>query len=79
MGIPGANIDEWTSGMTQIDITGFSNPVIGFAASLPWDRSERTVQFTGVVTKIAGNHTIKYVSLDNSTAQAGQWTAVENS
>ena len=60
MGIPGANIDEWTSGMTQIDITGFSNPVVGFAASLPWDRSERTVQFTGVVTKIAGNHTIKF-------------------
>jgi outer membrane receptor protein involved in Fe transport len=60
MGIPGANIDEWTSGMTQLDITGFSNPVVGFAASLPWDRSERTVQFTGVFTKITGNHSIKF-------------------
>ena len=57
VGIPGANIDEWTSGMTQVDITGFSNPVVGFAASLPWDRSETTVQFTGVFTKIFGNHT----------------------
>jgi hypothetical protein len=60
MGIPGANIDEWTSGMTQIDITGFSNPVVGFSASLPWDRSERTVQFATVFNKLAGNHTIKF-------------------
>jgi hypothetical protein len=43
MGIPGANIDEWTSGMTQMDVAGFSVPMVGFAASLPWDRSERTV------------------------------------
>ena len=35
--------------MTQIDIAGFSIPMVGFAASLPWDRSERTVQFAGVV------------------------------
>ena len=60
MGIPGANIDEWTSGMTQIDVTGYSVPMVGFAASLPWDRSERTLQFATVVTKITGNHTIKF-------------------
>jgi hypothetical protein len=60
MGIPGANIDEWTSGMTQVDITGFSNPVVGFSASLPWDRSERTVQFATVFTKIFGDHNIKF-------------------
>jgi hypothetical protein len=60
MGIPGANIDEWTSGMTQIDVTGYSVPMVGFAASLPWDRSERTLQFAAVVTKISGNHTIKF-------------------
>lgn len=60
VGIPGANIDEWTSGLTQVDITGFSNPVAGFAASLPWDRSETTVQFAAVATKLVGNHTIKF-------------------
>jgi hypothetical protein len=60
VGIPGANIDEWTSGMTQIDISGFSNPVVGFAASLPWDRSERTIQFATVFNKVSGNHTIKF-------------------
>jgi len=60
VGIPGANIDDWTSGMTQLDITGFSNPVVGFAASLPWDRSETTTQFAVVATKLWGNHTIKF-------------------
>lgn len=60
VGIPGANIDDWTSGLTQIDITGFNNPVVGFATALPWDRSERTNQFAAVFTKQKGNHTIKF-------------------
>ena len=60
VGIRGANIDDWTSGMTQVDISGLSNPVVGFAASLPWDRSERTVQFAAVFSKLLGNHTIKF-------------------
>ena len=60
VGIRGANIDDWTSGMTSIDIgNSMSSPLVGFAGSLPWDRSERTVQFASVFTKIAGNHTIK--------------------
>src|SRR5580765_1804364 len=60
VGIRGANIDQWSSGMTSIDIgNSMSSPLVGFAASLPWDRSERTVQFATVFTKIAGNHTIK--------------------
>src|SRR5262245_10142770 len=60
-GIRGVNIDDWTSGMTQIQINQITNnnPLVGFAASLPWDRSERTVQAAAVVTKVAGNHTIK--------------------
>ena len=32
---------------------------LGFSASLPWDRSERTVEFATVFTKLRGNHTIK--------------------
>jgi len=63
VGIRGANIDDWSSGMTQIDFgTGLSlsSPLVGFAASLPWDRSERTVEFATVFTKVKGNHTIKF-------------------
>jgi len=60
LGIRNANLDEWTSGITSMDIGGFSSPLVGFSASLPWDRSERTAQFATVFTKLAGNHTIKF-------------------
>jgi carboxypeptidase family protein/TonB-dependent receptor-like protein len=61
-GIRGANIDDWTAGMTQIQINQITNnnPLVGFSASLPWDRSERTVQVATVFTKVRGNHTIKF-------------------
>jgi Carboxypeptidase regulatory-like domain/TonB dependent receptor-like, beta-barrel len=63
VGIRGANIDQWSSGMTSIDFgtnLSLSSPFVGFSGSLPWDRSERTVQFATVFTKVAGNHTIKF-------------------
>jgi Carboxypeptidase regulatory-like domain len=61
VGIRNANVDEWTSGISSIDIAPtFAAPLVGFAASLPWDRSERTVQFVTVFTKLLGNHTIKF-------------------
>lgn len=61
LGIRGANIDEWTSGLTTITIqNGTAEPLLGYANSLPWDRSERTAQFAAVGTKLWGNHTIKF-------------------
>jgi len=63
VGIKGANIDDWSSGMTTLDFgtnLSLSNPFVGFSGSLPWDRSERTAQFATVFTKVAGNHTIKF-------------------
>src|SRR5207302_8683963 len=37
LGIPGVNLDQITSGIVGITINGgFSNPLIGFSASLPW-------------------------------------------
>ncbi len=60
VGIPGANLDDYTSGMTHIEINnGFSNPVVGYSASLPWDRGETTVDLSTTVTKLWGNHSIK--------------------
>ena len=36
LGIPGANIDQWTSGIASITINGgFSTPIVGYSASLP--------------------------------------------
>jgi Carboxypeptidase regulatory-like domain/TonB dependent receptor len=60
VGISGANLDEFTSGLTQIDIqNGYSSPTLGFSASLPWDRSEKTYDVASTFTKIRGNHTFK--------------------
>ena len=66
LGIAGVNVNDFSDGITSIFIGGtgagslYSAPVVGFAASLPWDRSERTVELSTVFTKISGNHTIKW-------------------
>ena len=60
VGIPGANYDDFSSGISRISIgNGFTDPLVGFSNSLPWDRGETTVSVVGMVTKLAGNHTIK--------------------
>jgi len=61
LGIPGVNLDKITSGIVGITINGgFSNPLIGFSASLPWIRSETNIDFANTWTKILGNHTVKF-------------------
>jgi hypothetical protein len=63
LGIPGVNLDKTiTSGIVGITINGgtFSNPLIGFSASLPWIRSETNINFANTWTKILGNHTVKF-------------------
>jgi hypothetical protein len=62
LGIPGVNLDQITSGIVGITINGgtFSNPLIGFSASLPWIRSETNIDFANTWTKILGNHAVKF-------------------
>jgi len=61
LGIPGVNLDQITSGIVGVTINGgFSNPLIGFSASLPWIRSETNIDFASTWTKIMGNHTVKF-------------------
>src|SRR5438874_7784371 len=61
LGIPGVNLDDITSGIVGVTINGgFSNPLIGFSASLPWIRAETNIDFANVWTKIRGNHTFKF-------------------
>jgi hypothetical protein len=60
VGIPGANLgDDYTSGLSQISIGGYSDPVLGFSASQPWDRSEKTWNATATLTRLLHNHTVK--------------------
>ncbi len=62
LGIPGVNLDKTiTSGIVGVTINGgFSNPLIGFSASLPWVRAETNIDFVNTWTKILGNHTVKF-------------------
>jgi hypothetical protein len=60
VGIPGANLDTYTSGMTTINLQGYSVPTVGFVNSLPWNRGETTYTVAATLTKLWGNHTIKF-------------------
>jgi hypothetical protein len=60
IGIPGVNVSDFTGGMSNIQINGFSNPVVGYSASLPWERGETNLNFIVNTTRIIGNHTIKF-------------------
>ena len=60
VGIPGANLDEYTSGLSQINIGGYSGPVLGFSASQPWDRSEKTWNVATTLTRLLNTHTVKF-------------------
>jgi hypothetical protein len=59
-GIRGVNISDLTSGLVNIDISGYSNPVVGYSLSLPWIRFETNWNFVNNWTKMLGNHTIKF-------------------
>ena len=60
VGIPGANLDDYTSGLSQINIGGYSGPVLGFSASQPWDRSEQTWNIASNLTRLMHSHTVKF-------------------
>ncbi len=63
LGIPGVNLasDPVTSGIVGINVNGpFSQPLVGYSASLPWDRAEANIDLVNSWTKIKGNHTFKW-------------------
>lgn len=60
IGIPGINISPVTGGLTTVNIDGFSNPLVGYSASLPWKKAETSFNFVGNWSIISGNHTVKW-------------------
>jgi hypothetical protein len=59
VGIRGVNLNRFSSGISTIDVAGYNGTLVGYSASLPWDRSERTWTVATTVTKLQGNHTVK--------------------
>jgi hypothetical protein len=59
IGIPGANLNDFTSGISQITLNGYTNPALGFSNSQPWDRWEKTYNVAGTITRLMTKHTLK--------------------
>jgi outer membrane receptor protein involved in Fe transport len=60
VGIPGANISAFTSGLTAITGEGFSDPMVGVFGSLPWVRAGTIIELVNNWTKVSGNHTFEW-------------------
>jgi outer membrane receptor protein involved in Fe transport len=59
-GIPGANISQFTSGISSINGEGFSDPLIGGCADCPWNRAGTIIEAVENMTKVHGNHTLEW-------------------
>ncbi|MEO6803827.1 MAG: carboxypeptidase regulatory-like domain-containing protein, partial [Granulicella sp.] len=61
LGIPGVNINQFSSGQVGISLGGvFSGTLIGYSASMPWIRGEANIDVVNNWTKTIRNHTIKF-------------------
>jgi len=60
VGIPGVNLDQFSSGMVGISIGGYSSPLVGYSASVPWRRAEANIDLVNSWTKSLRNHTMKW-------------------
>jgi hypothetical protein len=60
IGIRGVNLDDWTSGLTQININGYSAPLVGFSPSLPWARAVTTYGIVNNFSKTFSKHIVRF-------------------
>lgn len=60
VGIRGANLDDWTSGMSYISINGYSAPMVGFSPSLPWARSVTSFGIVNNFSKTFTKHILRF-------------------
>ncbi len=60
IGIPGVNICSICGGLATVNINGYSAPMVGYSASLPWQVAETNFNIVDTWTKTLGNHTIKW-------------------
>ncbi|MCC6537147.1 MAG: carboxypeptidase regulatory-like domain-containing protein, partial [Bryobacterales bacterium] len=59
IGIKGVNLDDWTSGLTEIRVNGYSSPLVGFSPSLPWARSVTSFGLVNNFSKVFTKHVLR--------------------
>ncbi|HEV2276107.1 MAG TPA: TonB-dependent receptor [Acidobacteriaceae bacterium] len=60
-GIPGANVSQFTSGISTVSTSGaFSDPMIGGCSNCPWTRAGTIIEVVENMTKVRGNHTFEW-------------------
>lgn len=60
IGIRGVNLDDWTSGLTEIRVNGYSSPLVGFSPSLPWARSVTSFGLVNNFSKVFTKHIVRF-------------------
>jgi hypothetical protein len=60
-GIPNGNLGNmWTSGLAEIFVGGYDEPMLGVNGCLPWRRSSTNFELANNWNKVKGNHVIKW-------------------
>jgi hypothetical protein len=67
IGIKGANLDNWTSGLTTMSVGGYADPLVGYSASLPWNRAETNFDYVLTMFSTSPRFTA-------TTPSSGEWT-----
>ncbi|MGH9722099.1 MAG: carboxypeptidase regulatory-like domain-containing protein, partial [Bryobacteraceae bacterium] len=61
IGVPGVNTgDPFVSGLVSMEVDNFTNPIVGYSASLPWVRAETNIDLVNTWTKTLSRHTVKW-------------------
>ena len=60
LGVPGVNTQPFTSGMVGIQVDDYSNPILGYSASMPWIRAETNIDFSDNISKTFSKHTLNF-------------------
>ncbi len=60
VGIRGANLDTWTSGLSRVTINGYASPLVGFSPSLPWARSVTSFGLVNNFSKTFSRHIVRF-------------------
>lgn len=60
IGIRGVNLDNWTSGLTEVRVNGYGSPLVGFSPSLPWARSVTSYGIVNNFSKTFTKHILRF-------------------